>query len=100
MNATRERLATSWACYDCYAFMVNGDLPDDDDERAGVVRDSVVRVGVFYPGRAHGPSVCGHDHEDDHDEITECETKHFSRWSCDCCRSPLGGYRFAFTVDA
>lgn len=91
---------TSWACYDCYAFMVNGELPDDDDERAGVVRDSVSSLPPFSTGRYHGVDGCGHDHEDDHDEMTECEMKHFSRSSCDCCRSLLGGYRFAFTVDA
>lgn len=100
MDATRERLATSWACYDCYAFMVNGELPEDDDERAGVVCDSVSSLPPYSSGRVHGVDGCGHDHGDDHDEMTECETITFSMSSCDCCRSPLGGYRFAFTVDA
>ena len=92
--------ATSWACVDCYVFMVNGDLPEDDDERAGVVRDSVASLPLFSTGRYHGVDGCGHDHEDDHDEMTGCETITFSRSSCDCCRSLLGGPRFAFTVDA
>lgn len=96
---TRERLATSWACCDCYVFMVNGELPEDDG-RAGVVRDSVSGLPPFSSGRVHGVDGCGHDHEDDHDGMTECETITFSMSSCDCCRSPLGGYRFAFTVDA
>ena len=91
--------ATSWACYDCYAFMVNGELPEDD-QCAGVVRDAVNSLPPYSPARVHGVDGCGHDHEDDHDEMTECEMKHFSRSSCDCCRSLLGGYRFAFTVDA
>ena len=91
--------ATSWACCDCYAFMVNGELPEDD-QCASVVRDSVASLGSFSPGRYHGVDGCGHDHEDDHDDMTECETITFSRSSCDCCRSSLGGTRFAFTVDA
>jgi len=95
MDAT----GASWACHDCYVFMVNGDLPEDDG-RAGVVRDSVSGLGSFSSGRYHGVDGCGHDHEDDHDEMTECESITFSMSSCDCCRSPLGGYRFAFTVDA
>ena len=99
MDATRERLATSWACYDCYALMVNGELPEDDG-RAGVVSDSVSSLPPFSTGGYHGVDGCGHDHGDDHDEMTECETITFSGSSCDCCRSPLGGYRFAFTVDA
>ena len=99
MDVTRERLATSWACYDCYAFMVNHELPEGD-ERAGVVRDAVAGLPSYSPSRVHGVDGCGHDHEDDHDDIIECEMKHFSRSSCDCCRSSLGGYRFAFTVDA
>ena len=90
---------TSWACYGCYAFMVNGELPEDED-CAGVVRDAVNSLPPYSPGRVHGVDGCGHDHEDDHDEMTECETKDFSRSSCDCCRSLLGGYRFAFTLDA
>lgn len=97
---TRERLVTSWACYDCYAFMVNGELPEDDVERASVVRDAVTSLPPFSTGRVHGVDGCGHDHGNDHDDMTECETITFSMSSCDCCRSPLGGYRFAFTVDA
>ena len=56
---------TSWACVDCYVFMVNGDLPEDDDGRAGVVRDSVAGLPLFSTGRYHGVDGCGHDHEDD-----------------------------------
>jgi len=90
---------TSWACYDCYAFMVNGELPENED-CAHVVRDAVASLPPYSPGRVHGVDGCGHDHEDDHDEMTECETKDFSQWWCDCCRSRLGGHRFAFTMDA
>ena len=91
--------ATRWACYDCYAFMVNGELPEDD-QCAGVVRDAVASLPSYSPGRVHGVDGCGRDHGDDHDELTECESITFSWSSCDCCRSHLGGYRFAFTVDA
>ena len=91
---------TSWACYGCYEFMVNGELPWDSPHRSRVIRDSVATLPPYSPGRVHGVDGCGHDHGDDHDEMTECESKDFSRSSCDCCRSLLGGYRFAFTVDA
>ena len=91
---------TSWACYGCYAFMVNGELPWDSPHRSRVIRDSVATLPPYSPGRVHGVDGCGHDHGDDHDEMTECESKAFIRRRCDCCGTLLGGFRFAFTVDA
>lgn len=94
-----------WACADCYVALANGEWPDaitwGDDAKA---RTEEVRAGLarFAPhalsiGRFHGVDGCGTDHADDHDAMTECETVTFSWSSCDVCRSPLGGDRYAVT---
>lgn len=65
-----------WVCVDCGMFIANGDLPEDEEASAAIL--------AAMERDAPAEWVSG-DRED------EC----FSRSSCDCCGSTLGGARMS-----
>lgn len=73
-----------WVCQDCYFFIVNGDLPEDSEDEARVLRG----VGDlnWVP---NGPSE---------DEEEGADYMEFSNSMCDCCGTYLAGSRHRVAI--
>jgi len=97
-------MTTIWVCSDCLIYLANNDLTgmdymEESADRIKAVKDGVTALGMACCGTSE--HCMEHSDPDDHDEHSEnCETKDFSRSSCESCHSPLGGSRYAVTVDS
>lgn len=71
-----------WVCYDCAYFIANGDLPEDDELEAAIVRGATLDSGhwcLAYEG-------------------DELPSKEWSAHPCDCCWASGDGPRVAACI--
>ena len=82
-----EKITGLWVCVDCAQVVANGDWSEIDDER----REEISQGLDLEPG------TWVLDGLGDESETATIESgyKVFSRASCDCCKSYLGGARLS-----
>lgn len=71
-----------WVCVDCLMALANGDYPDEPEAAEAIV------AGEQRVLPAHWSLDSATE-----DEGEGVDTRDFSRSTCDCCRSQLGGSR-------
>lgn len=84
--------STLWVCVDCLMTDVNGEIPEDRDDRSPLPWSKWDDTREITLGLMKEEHSC-----DGSDPECGCESIEFSWRSCDGCGSHLGGSRQAYT---